>query len=348
MSRFLIQIACLIAILFPCFSGGQLKAVQETDGAKVTQEIDFGVCKHDFGPVPVASKQQHTFSFLNTLDSELQLLYVRQSCGCVGAKILTPEVPPGSEGHLRVDYDTWRHDSSNSATITLGYRVETEQQNREVQFQIQGVIRRDVVVSPVQVSFGTVSKGHKVSTRVKVKYAGDPDWRIVRVESSNPNLVVEVSEDKRDSKTGRIEYGLKVGLAEHQTPGAFSEIITLVTSDRENQNVRVAVDGLVTDIIETSSVDLGTVKQYSKIKKQVAINGRLEFAITGASTGNSRLRFQIPSEKKRLHFVEYELDTTKVGDVSTVVKLFTDLPSLPEISIPFRVTIVPGSLPVQK
>lgn len=297
---------------------------------------------HDFGAVPKASKQEHVFSFTNTLDSELKLLSVGTSCGCTKPTILTAVVQPGETAKILAKFDTLKFDGQRGATVTV--RVQRSQpynETAEVQFTVKGMIRRDVVLNPGAVDFGNIAHGKGADTKVQIMYAGNPGWSISEVRSSNSNVVGNLVETRRDPNSRRIDYDLEVRVQPEHPAGILNEELTLVTNDAANQFVRVPLSGLIKQSIEASPIQLGDVTFGSKVNKSLILNGSTAFTIKEIRKSSERLSFVIPEGSKPLHMVKYEFDASREGSVTDTIVVVTDDPSQGEITIPFSANVKP-------
>ncbi len=305
-----------------------------------TNSFEFGKRNHDFGAVPTASKQEYIFEFKNTLDTPIQLVGVRASCGCTKPTILTPTVNPGEMARVKAKYDTVSFRGAKSATVTLSVRRSAPQsQSGEIQFSVRGKIRQDVVLNPGLINFANVSPGKEHLRTVQVKYAGNPQWKVVSAKSSNPNLTIESREISRDGR-GRVGYELVVKLSGDQTIGMFTDEITLVTTDRNGQEMKLAVEGRVKAIIESSAVNLGVVNQDTKINKRLILRGSEAFEIEEILVDDKRIVMDKPEGLKSLHIINYSLDTSSAGAVETEIKIVTTAVGQRETIIPFKAKIV--------
>jgi len=305
------------------------------------QQFEFGDRKHDFGAVPTASNQEHIFEFKNTLNEEIQLTGVRASCGCTKPKVLTPIVKPGETARILAKYDTLAFRGEKKATVTVSLlkrRPYTEY--GEVQFSVKGKIRQDVVLNPGKISFDEARPNEESRRTVEVKYAGDSRWAIVDVKSTNPNIEVESRETMREVNRGRVDYELIVKLLKDQPIGIFSEQLTLITNDVRNNNIAVNVEGQVKAMIQAVPIKLGAVNKDTRINKKLVLRGEKAFRIKEILVDNQKIKFKESDGEKSLHILEYELDTSDVGQVSGVVTVVTDMPGHPSTTIPFSAQII--------
>jgi hypothetical protein len=300
---------------------------------------------HDFGAVPKASKQEHVFSFVNQLDSELKLLSVWASCGCTKPTILTSVVQPGETAKILAKFDTLNFDGQRGATVTV--RVQRSQpynESAEVQFTVKGMIRRDVVLNPGAVDFGNIAVGQGANTKVKIMYAGNPNWNISEVRSSNSNVSGNLVETRRDTNSRRIDYELEVQVSPDHPAGILNDELTLVTNDGSNQFVRIPLSGLIKQSIQASPVQLGDVTFGTKVNKTLILNGSAPFTIKEIRKSSERLSFNLPEGSKPLHMVKYEFDASQEGPFTDTIVVVTDDPSQGEVTIPFSVNVKPQAI----
>ena len=294
----------------------------------------------DFGAVPRASKQEFVFEFENTLEQPIYLTGVRTSCGCTKPKILTPEVKPGETAKIHAKYDTVGFKGNRKATVTVSLRrSQPRTQYGEIQFMVKGQIRQDVVFSPAEIKFEKVTSGEDQARTAKIMFAGSANWEIIDVISTNPNITVEKIELRRDLRSRRIDYQLNVKLNGNQPVGLFNDQLTLVTNDANQKQLTVGVLGNVQSILEVKPVHLGVIEKDKKIEKKLIIRSSRPFEIRSVKAGDQRIRFEESEGKKTLHILNYKLDTSEIGKISTKIQIETDDPAQPLAIVDFDVQI---------
>lgn len=299
---------------------------------------------HDFGAVAKASKQERIFEFTNNLDTDLHMLSVRASCGCTIATILTPVVKPGEKGQLKAKFDTVKFDGARGATLSVSVRRDQPYtEYAEVQFSVKGQIRRDVVMYPASVDFTDVLSGKTAQRTLQLKYAGDPNWQIQDVKSSNPNVSVEVRETRRDPNARRVDYEMIVTMDESQNAGQFTDNLTIVTNDIRNQMINVDVAGKVQSVIETTDIQLGVLNLNQEIEKSMIIRGARPFQIEEILVDNPAIKILSHEGEKTLHIVRYVLDTSKAKKINEEVRIVTNDPLQAEAKLSISAQIVPGT-----
>lgn len=305
------------------------------------------VKSHDFGTVAKASAQQHVFRFTNTLEGDLQLSSIRASCGCIKPKILTQVVKPGETAEVLIDFDTKNFEGQRAATATLGLqRRNPHSEYAEIQFSIKGMIRRDVVIDPLTVDFGTVVYGAGIQRLVTVKYAGNPAWTVENVSSSNPSIEVAFEETRRDRNTGRVDYQIQLTVKPDAALGSINDHLLVTTSDLNNQNIRVPLLGHVKQAIQAAPVQLGLLTLGQPLEKSIVIKGDKPFEILGVDHKHQQITFKKPEGQKTLHLLQYTVDTSKAGLLNDSIIVKTSDPNQPEIVIAFDAQVVPNTFVV--
>jgi hypothetical protein len=305
--------------------------------------------EHDFGAVPRYSKQEFNFEFVNTLDQDLHLVGIRTSCNCTAPAILTPVVKPGETARVLARFESTNINTNQikekQATLTLTVRKDRPYvEIGELQFVVRGRVRVDVVLDPGMVSFGDVVLGGEARRTLKILYAGNPNWQIVDVLSTNPNLKAERKEVQRNLQTRRVDYELTITIGPEQPVGSFDDQLTLVTNDTSNQQMSFNVQGHVNPAIRVSPVKLGIVPKNQKVTKSMIVRGDKPFTIRRVSSGDERVHFSPDPESKTLHILDYTVDTSTIGQIATQITIETDNPGQSIATVPFEVQIVPETV----
>ena len=266
--------------------------------------------EHNFGTVARASKQVHVFEFKNTTGADLLLNDVRTSCGCTKPKILTQVVKPDQIGQVEATFDTVKFYGQRGATLSVSIqKLGQYSEFAEVQFAVKGKIRRDVVVSPGMFDFQDVNVSETAKRTAKLWYAGKPDWKILDVKSTNPNLEIDFNEIERDVAAGKVAYELSVNLTGEQPAGQFLDNLTIVTNDPATSGLPVEVCGTVNTVINIAPITLGVVNQGQVIEKKLIVRSPTPISIDQIRTSCNKIKFEPSEGKKTLHILKYSFDT---------------------------------------
>ena len=299
---------------------------------------------YKFGVVPSYSNQEHTFEFTNVLEYPIHLTGVRASCGCTKPSLLTHSIQPGETAKVLAKFDTKNFKGAKKATISVSVRRDQPYvEYGEIQFQVNGTIRRDVVLNPGTVSFDDITLGKDAKRAVQILYAGNPKWRINEVKSTNPNITIAMKELQRNPQSKRVDYELTLQLDKQQQIGSFVDQLLITTNDVNQKNLVVNVQGNVKSVVQVSPVRLGVVSQDQKIKKRLIVRGARPFEIRSVSSGDDRIQFSPSEGSKTLHIIDYHLDTSSIGKVISNIKIETDDPDQEMAMVEFEAQIVPAT-----
>lgn len=343
--------AAEIIPVYPGSSPGNITVPQvPTDQVPIvyvpwTQDLVRDVeTNHDFGSVPTGSQQEHTFEFVNTTEDPLNLISVKASCGCTKPTVLTGLVQPGETAKVMAKFDTMKFRGEKAATVTVGInKLSAYPEYGEVQLSVKGKIRKDVVLTPGNISFYNVPATSAAQQTVKMKYAGNPLWQILRVESTNENIKAETRELKREG--GRITYELIVKLSGSQPTGSFADQLYVITNDKLVNKMPIAVVGRVKPTLEAAPIKLGMIKQGTKVEKRFVIRGERPFEILEVRVGNKFISFAPATGEKSFHVLTYSLDTSTVGQINDTITVVTSDPDNSEKTVEFSARIVPENVP---
>lgn len=144
------------------------------------------------------------------------------------------------KGAIRAAFNTRSFTGQRGATITV---VFDRPSYAEVQLQVRGYIRRNVVFSPGSVDFGTIRQGERAERVIGLAYAGRNDWQVTAVHVPDQHLSVETRETNRGA--GRVRYELVVRLDADAPAGTLDTELTLETNDRGGNRVPLAVAGQI-------------------------------------------------------------------------------------------------------
>ncbi len=249
---------------------------------------------------------------------------VRTSCGCTTPTIENPTLKTYEKGAIVAHFNTPLFLGQRGATLTVTF---DKPFYAEVQLQVRGYIRSDVVVEPGSVQVGTVDEGVGADQAVAVTYAGRGDWQITQVRSSNPHITAQAVETSRYN--GQVSYQLKVHVDPSAPAGYLNDHLMLVTNDIAAAQIPVLVEGRVTPGITVSptSLFMGVVQPGQKVTKQLVVKSKKPFRILGISCEDGAFQFDTSKEgtAKELHLVPVSFTAgADVGKIVKTIKIKTD------------------------
>ena len=259
-------------------------------------------------PLPRGSKSEFIFEFENLYEEPLHVSNVRTSCGCTTVSVNKDTLRTWEKGGIIAAFNTQSFLGHRSATITVTF---DRPFFAEVQLNVQGFIRSDVVFSPGSIDFGAVDQGQAFTKKVTVNYAGKNDWQIVDVRSANSSLEVELNELQRGA--GKVSYEMAVFLKPEMPEGFFQDQLVLVTNDTRGAGVPLVVEGRVVPglTVSPASLFLGVLQPGQSVTKQLVVKGRQPFRILDVRSPDQRFEFDVTNLEKSLHIVPVRF---KAGD----------------------------------
>ncbi|MFP4366029.1 MAG: DUF1573 domain-containing protein [Bacteroidales bacterium] len=102
-------------------SGAGLKS--QADG-KGDPKIDFRTRRYDFGKVKNGEQLAYTFIYKNTGDVPLVIHSARADCGCTVAEYDSEPLAPGSEGKIKVIFNTRGFHGQQTKALHLSTNAE--------------------------------------------------------------------------------------------------------------------------------------------------------------------------------------------------------------------------------
>ena len=140
----------------------------------------FKVTEHDFGSVARGAKAEYRFVFENLYLEDVHVAGVRTSCGCTTPSVETPLLKTYEAGAILAHFNTDSFLGQRAATLTVTI---DKPFYAEMQLQIRGYIRSDVVVEPGSVQFGPIDQGTGYSQTAAVwlypvPWSIGPNWTL--------------------------------------------------------------------------------------------------------------------------------------------------------------------------
>lgn len=285
----------------------------------------FKETNHDFGSVARGAHTEYLFAFDNPYVEDVHIQSVRSSCGCTTPRIVTDTLKTHETGQIAAEFNTYSFQGNHSATITV---VIDKPYYAEVQLNVKGYIRSDVVISPGAVNLGTVDQGGSAEQQATVTYAGRDSWQILEVRPGSDYLEGRVVETSRGN--GQVGYDLYVTLKDNAPAGFIKEQVTLITNDSRMAEVPVEVEGRVVSQLSISpdSLLLGVLKPGQKVTKQLVLKSKRPFNVTGVKCDgdDSCFEFKTPEGAKPLQLVAVTFTAgNQPGKLARTITIETDL-----------------------
>jgi Protein of unknown function (DUF1573) len=254
----------------------------------------------DFGTVAKSSKTEHRFVLRNPFQSEMRIQSVRASCGCTTPILESQVVKPGESVGLIAHFNTDRFTGEKKATLTVSI---TQPIYTELQLNVKGYIRSDVVVHPGEAAFGTVPESTEKKMTLVLDYAGRPDWQIKGIACPYSFIKADFKEVSRGN--GRVRYSIDVLLDASAPEGFIENQLVVQTNDRRLTSFPILVTASCERPLKTSpsSLALGTVKPNEPIQQRLTMTGKNEFKIISIQSDVAEIRCDLPASANRVHML---------------------------------------------
>jgi hypothetical protein len=292
----------------------------------------FDRTSHNFGTVARGSKVDYRFTITNLYVEDVHIAGVRSSCGCTTPQVVNQTLKSREKGEIVAQFNTQQFLGDKTATLTVTF---DKPYFAEVQLQVGGYIRSDVVLDPGLIDFGSVDQGSVAERRISVRYAGRDNWQIVDVLSANRHLEAELQQTARGG--GQVSYDLVVRLKADTPPGYIKDQLTLVTDDQRAKHIPIDIEGRVNSELTVSPASLliGVRQPGEKVTKRLVVQGRKPFRIVNVECDDDCFSFELPDTSKQLHLITVNFVAgEKPGKIVDKIRITTDLGGEPlELSV---------------
>jgi Protein of unknown function (DUF1573) len=326
----------------------QVTNKQPVPAQKSLQLVPVELRSHDFGTVARSAKTEHRFPITNIYQQPMQINSVRASCGCTTPIIEKQVLQPGETGAILARFNTGTHTGQKKATLTVSI---TAPVFTELQLNVQGYIRSDIVFNPVEVNFGTLAEGAGKSLDVDLAYAGRNDWKVLSITAAEPFLKPSIQEVSR--KNGQVAYKISVELLGNAPAGNLHTQLTLQTNDNRLTKLPLSVSAVVQSNLEVSpqQLALGELKAGETVQQRFLVRGIKPFRILAIEGDDMEVEFEPVADAKATHLVNLRIkpDPTK-GTGTTSLTFKTDLPDDLSVSskLTYKFTTQTGNVEAEK
>lgn len=296
----------------------------------------FEITEFKFGSVAKGADAAITIKVKNFYKEDIQITNLATGCGCVSWSDITrsdppPErlpivIPSGQNRTLTLRLNTIQYDGERKSKATVTLYDALHGQEKIVDFPVTAFIRKDVVITPGAINFGTVDLGSGGERKVQITYAGRHDWKLSQPKAANPNLtaeLVEVSRREISVAYSQVTYELTVKLKPQAPMGMLRDQVLMLTDDAANTQVPVMVEAKIEADITITDLQFGSVAPGTAKTERVVIRGKKPFAIEANG-------------------LQRETKNSKLEDEAFKVKLDTANATFHNLPVTFTAPNVPG------
>jgi len=303
----------------------------------------FDSTSFKFGAVARGSKVEHRFVITNLYEEEAHISGIRSSCGCTTPEIDKKTLKTFETAELTAIFNTKSFLGQRNATLTVTF---DKPYFAEVQLQVSGYVRTDVVLDPPGADFGTIDAGQAAERTIQISYAGRPDWQILEVKSPHPYIETLLEEKSRAN--GQVNYQLQVKLSPSAPVGYLHDQIVLVTNDERTTQFPVDLSARVASEFTVSPANLfmGVLHPGESVTKKVVVRGKKPFRITKISCNDAGFEITPDEQAQPVHLVPVTfIAGDQPGTVLSKIRIETDLgvDLIPELGATAKITPMPAN-----
>lgn len=284
---------------------------------------------YDFGAVARSANTEHRFVLNNPFASDMHIRSIRASCGCTTPIVETETIPPGQSGTILARFNTGTFTGQKGATLTVSI---DKPFFTELQLNVKGYIRSDVVLTPGEAAFGAIPEGEAKSIEFSLSYAGRTDWAITDVKS--PLSFLKPSFEETGRQNGRVSYKISLDLMQDAPAGFLQSQLIVHTNDRRLTTLPIRVLASIEAPLQVSPqiLALGNVKPGETIQQKMVLKGKEPFKIIGITSNDAEIHFDNDEKSKKAHLINIFVAPTpkdRRGTISGEVLVQTDMRDKP-------------------
>jgi hypothetical protein len=351
----LTAIATLVANLAPAGKTDGAFKISAKEGPSPKAKLD-GDPTHDFGTMSQNTTGTHSWTVHNEGDADLELWMQSSTCMCTIAKFADQKravVKPGESTQIDLEWETRDSMGEFSKGATIGTNDPAQP---SFPLNVKGIVHPPIIVIPNDriVPIGSISSDEAKTAYVAFFAPEQPDMKILKVATSQPDLIVVTPEPLReeDLKSFKVKggYRLKVDVKPGMPLGNFRDEVVVNTDNKLAPEVKLAVSGTVTGPISVHP------ERLRLINVTTARGGSGEATIL--VRGGKPTKFEVAQkpEKVDVQIASAETNTLKGRYRMTVsvppgtpaerikgnIVLKTDNPKAAEIVIPVDILVLGG------
>ena len=275
---------------------------------------------------------RHTFHLRNEGGVAVEILRVESRCGCTNIDLSHPIIPGGAEATLSVTLNLRGREGDVERVLRVH---STDPETPVLELRFEGSVAPEAEFLPMALMFGEIPEHGSVTQSVEVVFAPGVTNRVVGVTPDNGSFRAWLTE-LEPGRRYRVEAANR---PEASLPGGFLRASIALRTERPTRHpLAIPVRAVVMDELLASPRELiipadepGPLTLYASVRP-----GRIrEFRILEVRPPDPRIRAEVhPMEGGyRIHLRRVPVEAA-MGGRELILK--TDVPTRPEIRIPFR------------
>jgi hypothetical protein len=200
----------------------------------------------DFGDRSVGEMVDAFFDLENQGDADLEIGEINLSCGCTKAEVALRTLPPGQKTRLTAKLDTSK---KGHGEHRFSIRVHSNDPERPIYtLTLSGSIAHAFQV-PSDLALGEIRVGEGKTATLRIQRLKDSNAEVRSVVASVPFITAAIA---RGPGADDGVYEIEVRVSGDAPIGLIDEVVSLRTSDPNQQQFNVRLSGKVLAEVETS------------------------------------------------------------------------------------------------
>jgi Protein of unknown function (DUF1573) len=206
---------------------------------EIAVEVEVNPAQLYLGKIRRGASATHTIELLHDASKPISITNVVSDSPLISVQTeeLEKEGKKGKKLLVTLKKDAPLGRVSTEINVTT-----TSQKRPSLSIPVFGQIEGDLVVTPSQVSFGVVRKGDSKTNDLSIKSRAKNPVRLVRTQSSTPNVIAEVATVKDGE-----EYRLTLKVNPESTPGQIKGAVQVFTDHPTEKVLTIPVYGMLVD-----------------------------------------------------------------------------------------------------
>jgi len=301
----------------------------------------------DFGVLQQNESRSGEITIRNIGGTMLQIRDIKSDCGCTVAEVNQRELEPGESTILSVTFNSKKFEGPQTKLVKI---YTNDPQSPVVEYQVLAKVHVPVYVTPIkrQLGFGRLRQGETQTQKAWFK-TEDIDQLSIEVTRYNEELFEFEIEQAPEGQANQAV------LVVHSLPdapiGEHREFIRVETNVTDLPIIDFEAFLTVLQDLEAfpAKVDFRYAPRNREMKTKVRVRSTtndVEFKITGAEIDLPQFQVQveetIPNTETLIHISgmpitkEDPLAVESQGRIAGTLRIFTNLPQQPEMTIPVR------------
>jgi hypothetical protein len=209
-----------------------------------------GKTLHEFGHMAQFAKGKHEFVVKNVGEATLELRPGSSTCQCTVANFeqnkKALELEPGGSTTITVTWDTKETSGNFEKMVSI---QTSDPAQPEIWFTVKGKVSPAIITVPpdLTLNFLNIENDRAETARVAMSSLDRPDFKILRLTSTRPELFVPTSRELTSEE--KVELGFASGhrvdieIKPSSEVGTFAEEVVVITDHPDRQEVRIPVRG---------------------------------------------------------------------------------------------------------